>query len=973
MHCTSRIAIVAAALLSLGLLSNALAGPNRLSAPLTNLTANPNAQDSLVRVLVFLDGDNVQSQVQRLAANPVMSRPARLRSVVGRLMSYRNEQSDRIEHFLMARSATAVQKHWISPAFVATVPASTLTELSQMDGVAEIVEDVPVEIESPVSTSTAPSLVSAAVSNELVMLGVPTVWQAGLNGTGRVVCNFDTGVDGAHAALSPKWRGTHVAAQAAWFSPVQGTSVPADKTGHGTHTMGTMIGSTVTDSFGVAPGAEWIAAGVVDQGVDLNTTFSHILAAFEWALNPDGDTLTTDDVPDVILNSWGVPTIQPSAIAPCSTLFWQAIDNVEAAGVVVIFAAGNEGRLGASTIRNPANRASTPYNAFSVGAVDGTQNIADFSGRGPSSCDPTQIKPEVVAPGVSIRSSAKGGGYSYMTGTSMAAPYIAGLVAICRQYNPDATPDQIKYAIMKSATDLGVAGEDNDYGWGLPNASAMIAYLPVPSSHNFSIARKAILGDGIARPGQTASLQIMLTDTLANQGEILGEIHTAADEVVSITSSQATFVFGDGGTTAISSPAFSFQLSSDAQNGSTIWLWLRLRATEGQLLDSLRFSVFIGYPPSGTLANINTGRIATTVSDFGQYGLDQSSIYDLGGQGFRLDGGANLLYEAGLIVGRNALQLASSIRDSVGQYRPADFRPTEQLSAGWTDDNGAVHRSARMDDSKSAIPLPVSINQDVIQYTASGEDGYVVFEYQIVNRSLERQTGVRFGTVADFDLSESADRTRYRHDLGLLYQTGTDGKAVGLIALDENGHLSSLANGSAKRGFTSVQKFSLLSSTATIDSTTVGDMMMVCAAGPFDINAGDSATIRFGLVAGADLEDLFANAVRVRQRNDLPTTVDDPTVQLPGSFALDQNYPNPFNPSTTISFALKSASQVRLEVFDCLGRQVSVLVDERLGAGRHNVAWDAVGGGHGSAASGVYFYRLTANGQSKSRKMLLLK
>ena len=969
-----RLATTLTLLFGLILFANsAAAGAERLSAGLSSLSDNPDLQDSLVKVLVFLDNSSLQSQVRQMAAAPELSRPARLKSVVSRLMAYRSEATDRVEHFLMARSSTAVKRHWISPAFTATVPVSQLTALGEMDGVAEVSEDFPVEIEAPMATSTAPSLVSTSVSNELGMLRVPEVWQMGLNGSGSIVCNFDTGVDGLHPALSSKWRGNHTSWRAAWFSPMQQTSAPADKTGHGSHTMGTMIGSTAADSFGVAPGAEWIAAGVVDQGADLTTTFSHILAAFEWALNPDGDTLTTDDVPDVILNSWGVPTVQPSAIPPCSTLFWQAIDNVEAAGVVVVFAAGNEGRLGPSTVRNPANRASTPYNAFSVGAVDGASVIADFSGRGPSSCDPNQIKPEVVAPGVSIRSSTKGGGYTYMTGTSMAAPYIAGLVALCRQYNSEATPEQIKYAIMMSAQDLGTTGEDNDYGWGLPDAVKMLTYLPTPSNHDYTIVRKAIVGDGIARPGKTVSLQIMLADTTANQGQLRGTIRTMSPEYVTVSSAQSTFDFGDGGTTATCATPFSFDLSAQASNGTTIWFRLQLQSSIGAPIDSLIFGIFVGYPPIGTVADVATGRLTLSVSDFGQFGLGPNSIYNLGGRGFRFDGGDNLLYEAGLIVGRNSLQLSSSIRDSQGLYRPSDLRPTEQLTSEWADSDGNLHRSAGMDDSKAAIPMPITVHQDIVRYASNGDDGYIRFEYHLVNRSLEKQTGVRFGFLADFDLSDGADRVKYKPDLDLLYQTGNAGAVVGIMAIDNDIRFSSVANGLTKRGFTAQQKFDLIAAGMAVDSVTSADQMMLVATGPVDIEAGDSVTVRFVLVAGASVSELLANAVRVRLINDLPTSVDDPLASLPRSFALDQNYPNPFNPSTTISFSLKQAAPVRLELFDCLGRMVTVLVDERLGAGRHTLVWNAKQAGGQSAASGVYFYRLTANGESESRKMLLLK
>ena len=99
-----------------------------------------------------------------------------------------------------------------------------------------------------------------------------------------------------------------------------------------------MVGSTPTDTFGVAPDAEWIAAGVVDQGRNLNGTFSDILAAYQWALDPDDDPNTTDDVPDVILNSWGFPK---GLFVPCDDTFWGVIDNV----------GDNKGRFARNTLR----------------------------------------------------------------------------------------------------------------------------------------------------------------------------------------------------------------------------------------------------------------------------------------------------------------------------------------------------------------------------------------------------------------------------------------------------------------------------------------------------------------------------------------------------------------------------------------------------------------------------------------------
>ena len=197
---------------------------------------------------------------------------------------------------------------------------------------------------------------------------------------------------------------------------------------------------------------------------------------------------------------------------PCDETFWPYLDACESAGIVILFSAGNEGPA-EMTLRYPADMATTPINAFSVGAVDNNRLIASFSSRGPSSCDHNQKKPEVVAPGVSIRSSYKGGTYKYMSGTSMAAPYIAGLVALMRQYNPESTVDEIKYAFIQAATDLGVTGEDNAYGYGLPDAARLLTYLPAPQAPEMSLSAVQIVGDGVAFPSETFELELGLTNS----------------------------------------------------------------------------------------------------------------------------------------------------------------------------------------------------------------------------------------------------------------------------------------------------------------------------------------------------------------------------------------------------------------------------------------------------------------------------
>ena len=108
----------------------------------------------------------------------------------------------------------------------------------------------------------------------------------------------------------------------------------------------------------------------------------------------------------------------------------------------------------------------------------------------------------------------------------------------------------------------------------------------------------------------------------------------------------------------------------------------------------------------------------------------------------------------------------------------------------------------------------------------------------------------------------------------------------------------------------------------------------------------------------------------------IPTVISDYGSELqdiPRKFELSQNYPNPFNPSTTIKYSLPKRSDVRLNIYDILGRHVVMLVDGIKPAGEYEVAWDGTDENRQAVASGVYFYQLKIDGYGEAKKMLLLK
>ncbi len=927
------------------------------------------AGDSLIDIVVFLHND-LPEPVRRVIKNPQARRADRIQALAENLPLRRGWGAQGIERFLTEHSSVSTRRLWIVPAYTARLPVSRIADLALLDGVKMVVQDAELVYDPPVRTEPTSPRMASSVSAALELLNIRPLWQQGLNGQGTLVCNFDTGVEWDHPALADKWRGNRAPLGECWFSKVNPDSPPSDRSGHGTHTMGIIVGAVGGDTVGVAPGAEWISAGVIDQGRPLQTTLSDIIEAFQWAINPDGDAGTSDDVPDVISNSWGVPK---GLFAPCDDTFTEILETVEAAGIVTIFAVGNEGPDPMS-VRNPADWAGTPLSAFSVGAVDQSGQIAGFSSRGPSSCNPDAIKPEVVAPGVAIRSCARGGGFVTMQGTSQAAPFIAGLVALMRQYNPEATVSQIKTALIEAAVDKGETGEDNAYGHGLVDGARLLDYLPAPGVPDFALVRKEIGGDGVPMPGETFDLRITLSNAAANTPSVQARLSAYHDAPVRTDVAESGFYFGSGGILAANFAPFTLTVDSSAHHGAVANLMLILSRTDGVVLDTLDLTVSIGIEPKGYVITQNTADVSFSVSDFAQYGLGAGSIYPAGGEGFRFRGGENLLYEAGIVIARNSLQLSSSLRDSDGGIRQSDFSAREHLTQLQDGGDGGDHAVSELTDNYSEIPIPVTVTQDVVTWADASP--VIMFNYMVRNTSLERLTNLSFGFLADFDLSPLGDNLVCEGPDGAIVQSAADGSGpmVALVPLAGLSRVTALHNDGGKQGFEADQLYSLLLGGDISSATASGDAMFMVNTDAQDIDPNRYFQVAFALVVGETESDIEEAVARAREKFDLSTGINDLyTDVLPVEVHLAQNYPNPFNPTTAIAFELSRSSDVSLVVFNALGRKVTTLLDGTLPAGPHEVVWDGVDHSGNPVATGVYFYRLSSESTSKTRKMLLLK
>lgn len=414
-----------------------------------------------------------------------------------------------------------LQSYWLINMLELEADASAIAWLQQQAEIAEIERSDAFEIgfEAPIASTEAPEVANGREAG-LTVIGAPALWQMGYTGRARKAMLVDTGVWPDHPAIQGQFLGKRQGLQSTWLGYDEPS--PRDKSGnHGTHVIGTVLGldTANNDTIGVAFGAYFIATDPIVTDISQVKPWTELIRAFQWAINPDDDTSTTNDIPDVINNSWGRANTGQDSLCG-HPMVVQAFSAVEAAGIANVFSAGNNGP-GVSTGGVPAQLVLDTLNLFAVGALDGNNAslpIAGFSSRGPTTC-PTPggsfaIKPEVSAPGVNVRSADGRTGYGSKSGTSMAAPHVSGAVLLLKEAFPQLSGRQLLNALYQTAVDLGDPGEDNVFGRGVINLPAAFNFLAAshtpaaPASRAYDLAIAGVDSPATHQLGQDCSRQI---------------------------------------------------------------------------------------------------------------------------------------------------------------------------------------------------------------------------------------------------------------------------------------------------------------------------------------------------------------------------------------------------------------------------------------------------------------------------------
>ena len=393
------------------------------------------------------------------------------------------------------------QSLWITNAIYAKGDLSLIQQIVKREEVAQIINNPKTKRELP-NAQEPIGLETRGIQKiawGVQKIKADSVWALGYRGQNVVVAGEDTGYDWTHPALKPQyrgWNGTTADHSYNWYDGIHADTsksgnpcgydlkVPCDDDRHGTHTMGTMVGSNDTLITGVAPDAKWIGARNMDRG---NGTLESYVECFQFFLAPT-DTAKKNPsprkAPHVINNSWYCSREEGCNESNFGVLE-QAMNACRAAGIVVVVSAGNSGSACSTVDGPPAFYAKS----FAVGATRSDDTIANFSSRGPVTIDGSgRMKPNVSAPGVQVLSTIPGGSFqsTNWSGTSMAGPHVAGVVALMISANPALAGqvDTIERIIEMTAkpmtttqncgTITGTKVPNHTYGFGRVDALAAV-------------------------------------------------------------------------------------------------------------------------------------------------------------------------------------------------------------------------------------------------------------------------------------------------------------------------------------------------------------------------------------------------------------------------------------------------------------------------------------------------------------------
>jgi hypothetical protein len=460
---TRKLGVIIAGIILLTCPSFTIAGPQRFDpdspglhklTPALKHSVSQMRDEQSLRVIVRFSSQSQDTGTEETDSSPL--RRHAIKRWMRQMQAHEGKLKDHLKRAgrspLRAKGYEQSRSYWIAGSMGMTVTPKELEIIASLPNVLDIADNEVLWV-PPVTAQDLGTAPARSSLWNLNAIGLNRVGAASASGAGIRIGVIDTGITPSHPEFGNRlqaWKEFGSRGETIISSPHETHSA-----GHGTHVASVAAGA----STGVAPGAQLYVALALPGGFG---SLEQVMAAMQWMADPDGNP-ATDDGPQIVNMSWG--------LTGTSTVLQQAVDNLLAAGILPVGAIGN---LGASYSMSPAN---VP-GATGVGAVDRYDSIASFSGGGTVCWSNLCLtKPDVSAPGVEITGVGPSGQYQLLSGTSLAAPHVAGAAALLLEHASWLTLLQLKPVMSKTAKDLGNPGPDDRYGSGRLDVGRAFDYL----------------------------------------------------------------------------------------------------------------------------------------------------------------------------------------------------------------------------------------------------------------------------------------------------------------------------------------------------------------------------------------------------------------------------------------------------------------------------------------------------------------
>jgi subtilisin family serine protease len=577
---------------------------------------------------------------------------------------------------------------------------------------------------------------------------------------------------------------------------------------------------------------------------------------------------------------------------------------------------------------------------------------------------------DISAPGHNIYSTWINGGYTNSSGTSMAAPLVAGAAALVKSRFPSYTALQIGEVLRVSADDITAQNNSNlinKLGSGRLNMQKALQNLQSPSL----IVSNTIFSDNNDQAfiiGDTIRFSAKFTNMLSILGNAYAVISTDANYLQILNS---TFNVGTLNTLQhtnnLSNP-FLIKILPNAPQNATAQIKLTVLGDFGFKQDFyFDLDVNVDY------INVRENKVWTSIGSAGQIGY--SDIQKGSGLGFiykSADGDYNLLFEAGLMIGKDSMYVSDCIRGESGYDR--DFWGYATIQKKNSPVYADYEAEGAFNDANSTTYVGVDVKQRVFAWNNFPDDKFIIIQYIIKNIYPAPISTVYAGIFADWDIMNYANNKSdfdATNQLAYAYSTENNGKYAGIKLLSNSAPVNCYAidnipggNGGVDLtafGFSTKEKYTTLSTSRLQAGQGVNgnDIMHVLSSGPFSLNVGESIEISFALIAGDSLSDLInsAQAAQNRYINDVPDKVKVNELNE----SKTSIFPNPIAHQINIS---SSSKIYKIELFDNFGRLIHTQKTELIN--QLSIPTSDI-------PNGIYFLKIYSTNRSEYHKIIISK